>query len=415
MFFSPRRHSRSADRPRADRVVARRLQFEAIEDRLMLSAVATPLRSLLPRLDFPSLEIIKYAPMRGTDSSAIQSGGDGRWAGPGTSDDGGFITFNLSPSAPATNEVRSNDNGTAASSASDLTTFSSPIVAAPELGGMTPRRVPMDFQGGEGGPIALGGDVSPSGRGLQQFATLPSRAVINDDAAAMASTKAPKLSEALVDQTLLGDWARATNFEVAGGGPSPANSAPNADSELMPMLLPEGDVIGKPKSGNSLESKQHEELRTYDGHDDATVPNTQLHNQANVAMSRSSNNILVSTIQPAEKIEFPWHRSNGFDRSLQAAIGLSSSAVTEPIPLEPAGAINVATRNGSAERTQRDLRVAGASVARDAMFRRAVAIVPLLVFLVVDCFALRETLERRHGDLAELTPEPPGPNRPKHS
>ena len=51
------------------------------------------------------------------------------------------------------------------------------------------------------------------------------RAVINDDAAAMASTKTPKLSESLVDQTLLGDWARATNFEVAGGGPSPANSA----------------------------------------------------------------------------------------------------------------------------------------------------------------------------------------------
>ena len=113
MFFSSRRHSRSADRPRADRVVARRLQFEAIEDRLMLSAVATPLRSLLPQLDFPSLEIIKYAAIRGTDSSAIQSGGDGRWAGPGASNDGGFITFNLSQSATATNAVRSNDNGTA--------------------------------------------------------------------------------------------------------------------------------------------------------------------------------------------------------------------------------------------------------------------------------------------------------------
>ena len=381
----------------------------------MLSAVATPLRSLLPLLDFPSLEIIKYAPMRGTDSSAIQSGGDGRWIGPGASNDGGFITFNLNQSATATNAVRSNDNGTAASSASDLTNFSSPIVAESEIGGMTPRRVPMDFQGGEGGPIALGGDVSPAGRGLQQFATLPSRAVINDDAAAMASTKTPKLSESLVDQTLLGDWARATNFEVAGGGPSPANSAPNVDSELMPMLLPDGEVIGKPKSGNSLDSKQHEQLRTNDGHDDATIPNAQLHNQADIAMSRSANNILASTMQSAEKMEFPWHRSNGLEGSLQAAIGLSSSAVHEQTPLEPAGAINIATRNGSTERTQRDLRVAGGSVARDAMFRRAVAIVPLLVFLVVDCFALRESLERRRGDRAELTRQSPGPNRPTPS
>ena len=179
----------------------------------------------------------------------------------------------------------------------------------------------------------------------------------------------------------------------------------------MLKLLPDGEVIGKPKSGRSLESKQHEQLRTNDGHDDATIPNAQLHNQADIAMSRSANNILVTTIQSTEKIEFPWHRSNGLDRSLQAAIGLSSSAVNEQIPLEPAGAINIATR--TTERTQRDLRAASASVARDAMFRRAVAIVPLLVFLVVDCFALRESLERRRGDRAELTRQPPGPNRPK--
>ena len=394
----------------AIRIVGRPLRFEAIEDRLMLSAIATPLHSLLPRLDLPGMEIVKYAPMGGSDASSIQRGASGRSGSQAGSDEGGFIDFNLGTVGASSNAVRSNDQGVTPFSSSGLSMSSSVVVGSLATGNMSPKRVPMDWEGSEGGPIALGGDVSPTDRGNRQFVASP-RATDSDDAASIASSKPPSLPASLVERTLLGDWARPTNFEVAGGGPVPTNASVGSEAQRVPKILPDGAIDDSPGDQGSSDTNPRD-LQLFNVRSVIAVgaPTNMQQAEFAAAMGQSITGDRTQTDGSSNSLEIPWRPSSiELPRALTVAVGSNTSAAAVPSPSQSVGAFHVESRGGLALKTQNDTRLAAVPAGRAAMFRRAVTILPLLVFLVVDCFALRKRLASRNDESAESARQPPRP------